>query len=215
MKTGKRRYTMTARAAKAEATQQRIRESAARLYCAGPIEAFTLDKVAAQAGTTVQTVLRIFGSKDLLLLAALNDLASVGVPLRPTPPGDVGAAVAAIFDLYEEIGDLVIRRLCDEHRHRELKPALDAGREHHRQWVHLAFAPQLARREGEARTRLSHALVAATDAYVWQVLRRHEGLSRAMAEAIVRDMILGLTEREDGNGSHPVAELVGRRESAP
>ena len=70
---------MTARAAKADGTQERIVESAMAFYFERPIDDFTLDAVADRAETTVQTVLRAFGSKDDLLFAALGEMAASGV----------------------------------------------------------------------------------------------------------------------------------------
>jgi AcrR family transcriptional regulator len=214
MKMTKRPYVMTARAAAAEATRERIRASAATLYRERAIEEFTLEDVAKRAGTTVQTVLRAYGSKDQLVLAALNDLAKAGVPLKPTPPGDVAAAVGAFFDIYETIGDLVIARLGEESRHPLLKPALDAGRRNHREGVRQAFAPQLARCGGAARAELFNVLAVVTDVYVWKLLRRDLALSRAAAEAAVCRMIDGVSVMEERDGEDIVAELVWRRESA-
>jgi AcrR family transcriptional regulator len=214
MKIAKRRYVMTARAAKADATRARIRASAMLLYRERAIEDFTLEEVARHAGTTVQTVLRAFGSKDELVYAALEELAASGVPIKPTPPGDVAAAVKAIYDIYEGMGDLVIQRLNDERRRPALKPALDQGRENHRDVVRTLFAPQLERPSGAARAQLLNILLVATDVYVWKLLRRDRALSRAAAEAIVCRMIEGVTNEERGHGKDFVAELVGRREPA-
>src|SRR5690348_8668004 len=130
MKSG-RRYDMTARAAKAAATRERIRAAAIALYCERPIEDFTLDEVARRAGSTVQTVLRAFGSKDALIVAALCEMAEAGVPLKPTPPGAVAPAVSAVVDLYETIGDALVQRLGDEQRRLALRPVLDDGRRNH------------------------------------------------------------------------------------
>jgi AcrR family transcriptional regulator len=214
MKTTKRRYVMTARAAKADATKARIRASAVQLYRERAIEDFTLEEVAQLAGTTVQTVLRAFGSKDELIYAALEELAASGVGIRPTPPGDVAAAVRAVYDIYEGMGDLVIQRLNDEIRRPALKPGLDQGRANHRDVVKTLFAPQLARQSGGARAQLLNILLVATDVYVWKLLRRDRALSRAAAEAIVCRMIDGVTNEEKAHGTHLMAELVGRRESA-
>jgi AcrR family transcriptional regulator len=208
----KRRYLMTARAAKADATRARVKTSAMQLYCERPIEDFTLQEVAARAGVTVRTVLRAFPSKDALVYAALEEMAAGGVFLKPTQPGDVNAAVAAVFDIYETVGDLVMQRLNDERRRPALKPSLDQGRENHRDGVKTAFAPQLNQHRGSARAQLLNTLVVITDVYVWKLLRRDMALSRPAAEAIVRRMILGVTEREKANGTNSVAELVGRRE---
>lgn len=193
----KRRYTMTARAAKAEATRERIRTAAAHLYMDRPIEDFTLEDVARRAGTTVQTVLRAFGSKEELVLAALTALAQSGTPLKPTAPGDAAAAVRAHFDIYETVGDFVIARLGDERRIPALKPALEEGRAGHREWVAKAFAPQV--RENPE---LFEMLSVLTDVYVWKLLRRDRGLDRAAAERIVCNMINAvLKEASDGEST--------------
>ncbi|HTS41833.1 MAG TPA: TetR/AcrR family transcriptional regulator [Xanthobacteraceae bacterium] len=215
MKKSKRHYAMTARAAKAEATKARIRASAMQLYCERPIEDFTLNDIAERAGTTVQTALRAYGTKDKLVYAALEELAASGVPLKPTPPGDVAAGVKAIYDLYESMGDLIIQRLNDELRRPALKSTLDQGRENHRDAVRTMFAPQLARESGGTRAQLFNILMVATDIYVWKLLRRDRKLSRPAAEAIVCRMINSVTHAEKDHGTDSMAELVGRRESAP
>jgi len=214
MKMTKRRYNMSARAAKAEATAERIRTVAMALYNEQPIEEFTLDGIAARAGTTVQTILRIFGRKEDLLLAALSEMVAGGVALKVTPPGDIPAAIGAIFDLYETIGDVVIQRLNDERRYPALKAILEQGRQNHRDWVRTAFAPYIALKEGSERALMLNALVAATDVYVWKLLRRDRGVGRAAAEAVVRKLVEGVKHQEVSDGSHSVAELVGRREPA-
>lgn len=205
---------MTARAAKAEATKARIRAAAVDLYCNAPLEDFTLEAVAGRAQTTVQTVLRIFGSKDELIYAALAEMAAGGVFLKPAAPGDVKAAVSAFFDIYELVGDLVMQRLNEERRRPALKPALDQGRENHRDGVRTAFAPQLERLQGAARAQLLTMLAVITDVYVWKLLRRDMALGRPAAEAIVRKMILGVTGEEKDDGTHSLAELVRRRQPA-
>ena len=205
---------MTARLAKSEATRERIRASAMALYTDHAIEDFTLEEVARRAETTVQTVLRIFGSKEDLLFAALAELAAEGASLKVTPPGDIPAAVTAIFDVYETIGDLVVQRLNDERRYPALKSILDQGRQNHRAWVKTAFAPCLVREEETQRAQLLNALVAATDVYVWKLLRRDRGLGRAAAQAVVLKLVEGVTQQEKSNGRNSLAELVRRREPA-
>ncbi len=212
MKRKKRRYAMTARAAKAEATRARIRVSAMQLYCQRPIEDFTLEEVAHRAGVAVRTVLRAYPSKDELVYAALDEMAAGGVYLKPTPPGDIKAGVSAFFDIYETVGDLVVQRLSDERRRPGLKPSLEQGRENHRDGVKVIFAPQLAQRRGAARAELFNMLVIMTDVYVWKLLRRDMALTRPAAEAIVGKMIFSIIERENGNGTDSLVELVGRRQ---
>jgi AcrR family transcriptional regulator len=214
MKKPIRSYHMTARAAKTEATKERIRSSAVQLYNERAIEDFTLEEIAGRAGTTVQTVLRVFGSKEDLLFAALSELAAAGSSLKVTPPGNIPAAVTAIFDVYETMGDLVIQRLGDERRYPALKSVLEQGRHNHRDWVKTAFAPYLEQQQSSERTQLLNALVAATDVYVWKLLRRDRGIGRSAAEAVVRKLIIGVTKQEQANGTDSLAELVRRREPA-
>ena len=157
--TKKRRYAMTSRAAKADATKAGIRLAAIALYRERPVEDFTLEEVAERAGVAVRTILRAYPSKDELVYAALADMAAGGVFLKPSPPGDVKAAVTAFFDIYEGVGDLVMQWLNDERRHPGLKPTLEQGRDNHRDGVKTVFAPQLertARRRAQRASQYPH-----------------------------------------------------------
>lgn len=185
---------MTARAQKARATRDRIRDAAMALYSERPLEDFTLDDVARRAQTTVQTILRAFGSKEDLVLAALTALTQAGAALKPAQPGDAAAAVRAIFDIYETVGDVVIARLGDERRHPALKTSLDEGRAGHRDWVAQAFGVSMS-----AHPELFEMLNVITDVYVWKLLRRDRGLDRDAAESIMLKMISSvLKEARDG-----------------
>ena len=208
MKVKKRRYTMTLRAEKAVQTRSRILDAALAAYREKPIEEFTLDEVARRAETTVQTVLRAFGSKENLIMSALTALVGSETPLRRTPPGDVPAAIAAFFDIYESIGDVVIARLADERRLPALKVTLDEGRAGHREAVAQMFAPYLKRNDS-----LHDALTVITDVYVWKMLRRDRGLDRTSAQAIVTRLAHAAIE-EYTHGKNTVAQLVGRRKPA-
>jgi AcrR family transcriptional regulator len=201
MKRKKRAYVMTARSAQAAATRERICESVMHLYRERPLDDFTLDDVAARAGTTVQTVLRAFKSKDNLIIAALEGFTKQDSPyvvdrpggFAPTPPGDVAAAITAIFDVYETIGDLVMRNLNNEERNPALKAVIDLGRQNHLTWIRSVFAPQLTACSGVARSQMFNCLVVATDVYTWKILRRDLKLARPGAEAAVRQLIVAAT----------------------
>jgi AcrR family transcriptional regulator len=194
----KRRYVMTARAAKTEETRARIRMSAIHLYQErAAIEDFTLEDVAQRARVAVRTVLRAWRSKEELVYAALDSIVEQRVVPQRTPPGDVAAAVCAFFDVYESIGDLVIQRLNDERHRPALKPALDQGRANHREAVNTAFTPHLDRLRGTPRAQLLTILVIATDVYVWKLLRRDMALTRAASEAIVVRIINGVIARQE------------------
>lgn len=194
MKAPKRRYTMTARADKARETRERICAAAAELYRERAIEDFTLDDVARRARTTVQTVLRAFGSKEDLVLAALTSLVQSGTPMKPVQCADPADAVREIFDIYEAVGDVVIARLADERRLPALKSSLDEGRAGHAEWVARVFEPYTCENP-----QIFEMLNALTDVYIWKLLRRDRGLSRASAESVVTAMIsCVLKECSDG-----------------
>ena len=69
MKTA-RPYVMTSRAESAARTGERILDSAIALFWEQPTDRLSLDEVARRADVSVQTVIRRFGGKDGLLVAA-------------------------------------------------------------------------------------------------------------------------------------------------
>ncbi len=173
--------------------------STAELYRDKSIGEITLEEIAQHAGTTVQTILRAFGSKTGLVREAIYQISLAGgadKPMRHGSSDDVPGMVRALFDLYEAVGDTVIRRLADVPHMPELAEGNALGRADHLEWVRAIFASELGRVPEPARAELFHALVAATDIYVWQILRRDRGLDRAMSEAVVVRMIDGLIKVE-------------------
>jgi len=188
---------MAVRAGKAAATRSRILEVAQELFVADSAD-FTLEKIAAMAGVSVQTVLRAFGNKETLILEAIGTFRSTREPLLVDAPGSVSDAVSRLFDDYEEIGDRVIRMLAEEHRVPGFAAVAEVGRARHREWVEAAFAEQLKACPARESSRILVALLAATDVYVWKLLRRDFGLDRKQSEAAVGLLIRGasITERE-------------------
>jgi AcrR family transcriptional regulator len=188
----KRAYFSEVRTAKAAATRERIRQAAVEIHRERLWDDFTLEDVARRAETTVQTVLRIYGSKQALALLSVE--AAIGRGRASSRPGDIAAAVRVVFDDYAEIGDQVIGYLAAEPLQPALTPQIQVGRDSHRRWVETVFAPQLAARRGGARDRLLHGLIAATDVYTWKLLVRDHRLGRDRAEAVVKAMIEALIE---------------------
>ncbi len=197
MKATPRPYVMTARADSAAATRARLIDSAAALLAGNTFDGMTLEAIAAGAGTTVRTALRIFGSKEMLFAEALHSLGELGH--GPVVPGDIDASVSGAYDFYEKVGDAVIRWLADEPRLPVMREHLNIVRRHLRAWVGESFAPALARLEGGARKQMHDALIVAFDVYAWKLLRRDFGLSRKAAEAVVRRIVVALT-REGEHG---------------
>lgn len=188
-----RAYVMRARAASAEGTRQRILESAVEELWHRPVSQVRLENVATRAEVTVQSVLRVFGSRSGLLKVALEPLRDRILRMREgAEPGDVEGTISALFDHYEQMGDFVIHNLADEQDLPELLEWLERGREAHRQSLQRQFAPQLRGRKDKKL--VLDCLVVACDVYTWKVLRRDAGRSRKEAEACVRHLVNRILE---------------------
>lgn len=192
----RRAYSMDVRGKQAAATRQRILEATQDLFTAKSTE-FTLENVADIASTSVQTVLRAFGSKENLILEAIGSFRAT-IPPRDELPRSVGEAVDRLFDDYEVIGDRVIGMLAEEHRISGLDLVAAEGRDRHRAWVEAAFAEELAKHPARERGRILVALLAATDVYVWKLLRRDLGFDGKASRAAVERLIRGALINDKG-----------------
>jgi AcrR family transcriptional regulator len=189
-----RPYEMRARADAAAQTRDRIMGAAIELANEKPINALVLPDVATRAGVSVQTVLRLFGSRDGLLDAATESAMASVLAEREVVPGDVGAAIGTLFDHYEVRGDGVLLLLGQERWEPRAAEITSAGRRLHREWVAGAFAPYLAGAEDVERDATVDLLVAASDVYTWKLWRRDRCLSRPEAEARMLRLIGNILE---------------------
>jgi AcrR family transcriptional regulator len=186
---------MGARAEAAAATGERILDAAEELFWAGPVERISLDALASRAGVSVQTVIRRYGSKDGAIVAAAERASRrVRAQRDEAPVGDVAGAVANLLDHYEALGERALRLLAEEDSSPTMRAITADGRRLHRDWVQRTFAPQLAGLRGARRARRVAQLVGVTDVYMWKLLRRDAGLSRAQVEVALRELIDGLEE---------------------
>jgi AcrR family transcriptional regulator len=196
---GKQRYRMKARAASAAATAARIIDAATQHFGARPYDEVTLADVARDAEVTVQTVLRRFGSKEGLVAAATEaSLEAVRNERFASPVGDIAAAIRNLSEHYELWGDRSVLLLSQEARVESIRRLTDAGRALHHAWVDRAFSPWLGRVRGEAGRRLRAQLIAATDVYVWKVMRRDLGLDREATEASMRGLVEAAVGVQEG-----------------
>jgi AcrR family transcriptional regulator len=188
---------MRARAEQTAATRERILVTAGQLFSTRLYDEVSLEEVAAGAETTVQTVIRHFGSKDSLF-AAMADWSTerMVAPREEARPGDVAGAVRGLIDHYEEFGDAVFLLLSQEERVPAIRPQTDDGRAYHRDWVERLLGGALTGLNGKAHERRLAQLIAITDVYTWKLLRRDHGLSRRQAETAIRELIEAIG-RED------------------
>jgi AcrR family transcriptional regulator len=192
MKSGsstRRGYSQRARAQSAAATRQRIVDAFLARLMQQWYDEITLDRVAEDAGVTVQTVVRRFGGKEGLLADAVSTLGRQIKERRGTPPGDVERLVKNLIEDYEQTGDAVIRVLALEPRHAALKEFLEVGRRWHRDWVAGLFAEELASIDAVSHKRALDALVIITDVYTWKILRRDMARSVAATGRTMKCLI--------------------------
>lgn len=182
----KRGYDMTARAQKTAETGERILDAALRAFRTRAWDEVRLDDVAADAETTVQTVIRRFGGKDGLFDALVEREAPRVEADRAAPVGDAAAAIAILVDHYEKDGDWVLRFLAQEERVPRLAAVVAQGRASHRAWCARCFGVDEPRR--------LDAHVAATDLTVWKLLRRDLGRSRDDVVGTMRALVAGLAK---------------------
>ena len=181
---------MRARADATAETARRIVNAMQELFAERPYDRITVDAAATRAGVTVQTVLRRFGSKEGLFVAAAQEgRAQIFAQRRAAPVGNRAAAVTNLFDHYERWGRIVMRLLEQEERVREIGVLAREGRRTHAGWVDRVFEPELTRLRGRARARRRAQLIVLTDVYVWKLLRRDLAMPRADAEEVVLGMI--------------------------
>lgn len=188
-----RPYRMKARAKAAEETAQRIREAALALMKQCAYDHFTVQEVADDAGVSLQTVLRRFGSKEGLVTALLeSDAMGIRGQRDQVQPGNVVEAVRVLMAQYEEYGDAVMRNLNLEERLPAVRSLLDYGRTMHRDWVARTFASFLPPPDAESYNRRLALFITATDVYVWKLLRRDYGLDASETEQAIHDLLNGL-----------------------
>jgi AcrR family transcriptional regulator len=187
---------MVARAQAAARTGERILDAAVEVFFEEPTASISLDAVARRAGVTVQTVIRRFGGRDGLLVAAAERESERVRKERAVHPGDVEGAVRVLVAHYERTGDHVLRMLAQEARSPALREIVDRGRRMHREWCEVVFGPALAGLSAAERARRVAQLVAICDVYTWMLLRRQSGLSRNQTELALRELLKPLTEKE-------------------
>jgi AcrR family transcriptional regulator len=189
---------MRARGDAVTETRERILKAAETAADELPAEEITLAVIARRAGVSVQTVLRHFGGRQELFVATVVQMSMRMAGDREVEPTwGAKRIVGVLVDHYERFGDRILWMLAQEHRHEQIKMLTDFGRTYHADWCREAFAPALKGLRGGRRKRRHAQLVAATDIYVWKILRRDRGLSQGQVKLAILEMLEPLTEGRD------------------
>jgi AcrR family transcriptional regulator len=181
-------YIQTARAEATERTRKAILDAAIIRFRRGEFET-NLEAIADQAGVTMRTILRHFGSKEGLVEAAIAAADAVVRAERRAPAGDAEAFSRALISHYERQGDRVLQMLAAEDRYPLVREATESGRRAHAEMVEECFAADLEGLDRTARAERLALLVAVTDVYTWALLRRRCGLGRKATEAAICGLI--------------------------
>jgi AcrR family transcriptional regulator len=192
MKSSSRRprtYRQTARAEAADATARRILDAFGDFVKERWFEEITLDEVAERAEVTVRTVVRRFHSKAGLFAAFFEHVAPQVRLQRAVEAGDIDGALDRVLQVYEEMGDSVIRHLAQEPRYPALRTLLEGGRREHRAITAASFAPFLQPLGAGDQRRVLDALIVATDVYTWKLLRRDMGRSLRETRSVMLHLI--------------------------
>jgi AcrR family transcriptional regulator len=192
-----RPYTMRARAEQAEQTRLRIIRATVALGGERPLAACTLPAIAERADVSVQTVLRVFGSRDALFREVLDRTSADVVAERTADPDDVPASLAALVDHYELRGDTVLLLLGQESWEPLAAEITTPGKRLHREWVAEVFGHSLAPLSEPRRETTTDLLVAATDVSAWKLWRRDLGRTRDETLDRMLELVASVTHRMD------------------
>jgi AcrR family transcriptional regulator len=184
-----REYRMVRRGAAVAATRERILAATIELGYEELDLDPTLERIAARAGVSVQTVLRRFGSRAALLDEALA-AARADVVAERVPLAGEHDPLLPLLAHYRLRGAFSLRMLAREDTDARAAEITARGKQLHRDWVGTAFADRLARHDPARLEALTDLLVVATDVYAWKLL----ALDRRLPEALVLDRMHTLVD---------------------
>lgn len=192
--TPKRKYEMKSRAESAARTSSDIIRVIGRLWLHLPMQEITLEKVAQEAGVSVRTILRKYGSREGLFEAAMKeDAAGIQSIKDEAETGNIPQAVSVLMKEYELTGMAGIRTLAAEQEFALAGKMLRKGRKMHMQWCARVFAPYLPSSKHRQYRVMLGAYYAATDIYAWKLLRKDLHYTRQETEIIFIRTLEGLT----------------------
>jgi AcrR family transcriptional regulator len=188
-----RKYEMGVRAKAAETTSDEIIRVVGELWMKYSIHEITLQMVAQNAGVTVMTILRKFGSKDGLFEAAIKtDTAGIQDVREESQAGNIRQAISILMKEYEYAGPAVIRTLAVENDLPVAAKILKKGRELHTEWCQRIFDENLPASKDKEYEIMLGAFYAATDVYKWKLLRIDLGYSKEETEKIFIKTVRGI-----------------------
>jgi AcrR family transcriptional regulator len=188
-----RKYDMSVRTQAAEMTSEEIIKVVGELWMKYSIKEITLQMVAQNAGVTVMTILRKYGSKEGLFEATIRaDTAGIQDVRKESQAGNISQAISILMKEYEYAGPAVIRTLAVENDLPVAAKILKKGRELHKEWCQRIFAQYLPASNDKEYQIMLGAFYAATDVYKWKLLRNDLGYSQKETEKIFIKTVRGI-----------------------
>lgn len=189
----KRSYQMSKRAESAAQTEHGIFAATITLWRERPLAEITLEEIAERAGVSTRTVIRRYGSKEGLFEACIKRSASDMESNRDLASvGDIEDIIHCLLTDYEIHGDAMVRTLAAEEQLEVAKRVLKTGREQHREWCARMFAPYLPDPQDSQYEQELMAFIAATELYLWKLLRRDLGHSFSDTRRTFMRLVNGL-----------------------
>ena len=196
MSAASRSYTKVARAATEERTRTALLDAAEELFFSKPWDQITLEAVARRAGSTKQTLLRHFGSKEgLLEQGYARAFEQVSAQRMAAPTDDIEGAVDNLLDHYAQRGEKALKTSAMDGGGLGAEIG-QRGKQFHYDWVEHAFGAWLDRLDAGRRTRVHNALIVLCDVQTWAILARDRGLPRAEVRATLILAIERLLQEE-------------------
>lgn len=189
-----RRYDMSTRAEAAEQTADRLLDVMLARFASTPYERIRLEDIGADAGVTVQTVIRRFGGKAGLLLAVVTrELGRIAAARESAAQAAPAETLVALVEHYERYGHLILKTYAEAPLVAGLPDLAARGRAFHVDWCTRAFGTHLPAGLGDDERRLRLAsIVALADATTWRILREDGRLTPAEVERALGDLLLPL-----------------------
>lgn len=185
----RRSYRKRARAEAESRTRQAILDAAVACFSETPFDSVTMNQLAQRSGFSVQTLLRIHGTKERIFVTAARSVATGLIDKREeVTPGDLDAALGVLVGDYERWGDTHERLFIRARQLPDLAQLFEELRLRHRRWIRRIFARELGLRNGPARARLLALLVVSLDIGTYRRLRA-ERLSRAATTRALHSLV--------------------------
>jgi AcrR family transcriptional regulator len=185
-----RPYRMVARAKAAARTADAILAATIDLWRERALDEITLEAIAERSGVSVRTVIRRFGSRDGVIAACIEaDTAGIQVERNQAAAGDMEGALEVLLGHYERDGAAVLRTLALEEKLEVARTIAETGRAEHRAWCARVFGPHLPAPDDPAYGPRMDAFVAATDLYLWRLLRLDLGRTFDQTREVFRCLV--------------------------